>query len=291
MTRTTRLSLALALNLLLTAGLVTAGRSAHSTGLLADACHHLTDAMAIVLVLVAELLSTRPATARRSRGLQRASILAALANGLVLLAVTGSIAWLAVGRLAHPDAVHGTTVLVAASISALINLGVVSLLIEDHDDLSVRSAWLHAVGDVLGSAVVALSGLVAVMASGPWVERVDPIASLLVAGLIIVEAFRITRGSLHILLEGVPTDLDLEEVRTALYSSTGVREVHDLHVWSLSSASRALSAHLVVEGDPTLSAATSTLTGARAMLRERFAIDHATLELEASSCGDHDAHR
>ncbi len=291
MSRTARLSLALVLNLVLTAGLVVAGRSAHSTGLVADAGHNLTDAVAIVVVLGAEILASRPANARRSWGLERASILAALANGLVLIAVTGSIAWLAIGRLVHPQEVHGTTVLVAASISALVNLVVVGLLVEDHGDLSVRSAWLHAVGDVLGSAVVALSGLVAMLASGPVVERIDPIASLLVAGLIIVEALRITRSSIHILLEGVPADLDLEDVRTALCGSEGVVEVHDLHVWSLSSATRAMSAHVVVEGDPTLSEATSTLAEARSMLRSRFAIDHATLELEASSCEGDGTHR
>ena len=291
MTRTTRLSLALVLNLVLTAGLVIAGRSAHSTGLLADAGHNLTDAMAILLVLGAEVLSARPATARRSFGLQRASILAALVNGVVLLFVTGSIAVLAISRLLHPQPVHGGTVLLAASISAVINLAVVSLLIEGHDDLSVRSALLHAVGDVLGSAVVALSGLIALVASGPMVERVDPVASLLVAALIIVEALRITRGSLHILLEGVPADLDLDDVRRALCQAPGIREVHDLHVWSLSSSSRALSAHVVIEGDPSLSAAAGTLSTARQLLAERFAIDHATMELEASPCDGGPTHR
>ena len=290
MTRTTRLSLALFLNLILTAGLVLAGRSAHSTGLVADAGHNLTDAMAILLVLGAQVVAARPATDRRSYGLQRAGILAALANGVVLLVVTGSIAWLAIGRLVHPAAVHGTTVLIAASISALINLVVVSLLVEGHGDLSVRSALLHAVGDVLGSAVVAISGLVALLGSGPMVERIDPVASLLVAGLIVVEALRITRSSLHILLEGVPFDLDLDEVRSALRATPGVNEVHDLHVWSLSSSSRAMSAHVLVDGDPTISAATATLAAARSMLHDRFAIDHATMELEASSCDEGATH-
>ena len=279
MTRTTRLSLALVLNVILTAGLVVAGRSAHSTGLMADAGHNLTDAAAVLLVLVAEFLGMRPATARRSYGLQRASILAAFVNGVVLLVVTGSIAWLAIARLLSPHPVHGAT----------INLAVVKLLVEGHEDLSMRSAWLHAVGDVLGSAVVAISGLVALLASGPLVERIDPIASLLVAGLIITEAFRITRGSIHILLEGVPADLDLDEVRSTMCEVSGVIEVHDLHVWSLSSASRALSAHLVIEGDPMLSAAAKTLATTRTLLLDRFNIDHATMELEANSCegGEH----
>ena len=286
MSRRNRLTLALVLNIGLSVGLVIAGRAAHSTGLIADAGHNLTDAMAILLVLGADLLSRRPATARRSFGLQRATILAALANGVVLIAVTSSIVWLAIERLLHPGTVQGSIVLIAASASTLLNLAVVSLLVEDHHDLSVRSALLHAVGDVLGSSVVALSGLVAMIASGPLVQRIDPIASLVVAALIIVEALRITRSSLHILLEGVPTDLDLEVVRTAICETDQIVEVHDLHVWALSSESRAMSAHVVVQGDPTLSDAEGLLIAAKALLAERFAINHATIELESSSCAD-----
>ena len=167
----------------------------------------------------------------------------------------------------------------------------VSLLVDGHGDLSMRSALLHAVGDVLGSAVVALSGLVALVAAGPVVERLDPIASLLVAGLIVVEALRITRSSLHILLEGVPVDVDLDEVRAAICAVPEVLEVHDLHVWSLSSTSRALSAHLVVAGDPTLSVAADTVASTRSILLGRFAIGHATLELEAAPCGGTSEHR
>ena len=291
MSRRNRLTLALVLNIGLSVGLVIAGRAAHSTGLIADAGHNLTDAMAILLVLGADLLSRRPATARRSFGLQRATILAALANGVVLIAVTSSIVWLAVERLLHPGTVQGSIVLIAASASALLNLAVVSLLVEDHHDLSVRSALLHAVGDVLGSSVVALSGLVAMIASGPLVQRIDPIASLVVAALIIVEALRITRSSLHILLEGVPTDLDLEVVRAAICETDQIVEVHDLHVWALSSESRAMSAHVVVQGDPTLSDAEGLLIAAKALLAERFAINHATIELESSSCADDLRHR
>jgi cobalt-zinc-cadmium efflux system protein len=291
MSRRNRLTLALVLNIGLSVGLVIAGRAAHSTGLIADAGHNLTDAMAILLVLGADLLSRRPATTRRSFGLQRATILAALANGVVLIAVTSSIVWLAVERLLHPGTVQGSIVLIAASASALLNLAVVSLLVEDHHDLSVRSALLHAVGDVLGSSVVALSGLVAMIASGPLVQRIDPIASLVVAALIIVEALRITRSSLHILLEGVPTDLDLEVVRAAICETDQIVEVHDLHVWALSSESRAMSAHVVVQGDPTLSDAEGLLVAAKALLAERFAINHATIELESSSCADDLRHR
>lgn len=290
MSRATRLSIALILNLALSGGLVLSGVAAHSTGLIADAGHNLTDAMAVLLVLGAALLARRPATPRRSWGLERATILAALANGIVLLAVTATIAWLAVGRLIHPAPVHGGIVLVAAGLAAVINLGVVGLLVEGHQDLSIRSALAHAVGDALSSLVVAASGLVALLASGPLVERLDPIASLVVAVLIVIEATRITRTSIHLLLEGVPPDVDLAELREAICEDPAVIEVHDLHVWALSSSSRALSAHVVIEGDPSVSEASSSVQAARRMLAERFAIDHATLEVECGSCSDEHPH-
>lgn len=290
MSRATRLSIALILNLALSGGLVLSGVAAHSTGLIADAGHNLTDAMAVLLVLGAALLARRPATPRRSWGLERATILAALANGIVLLAVTATVVWLAVGRLIHPAPVHGGIVLVAAGLAAVINLGVVGLLVEGHQDLSIRSALAHAVGDALSSLVVAASGLVALLASGPLVERLDPIASLVVAVLIVIEATRITRTSIHLLLEGVPPDVDLAELREAICQDPAVIEVHDLHVWALSSSSRALSAHVVIEGDPSVSEASSSVQAARRMLAERFAIDHATLEVECGSCSDEHPH-
>ncbi len=290
MTRTTRLCVSLGINLALTGGLLLAGRAAHSTGLVADAGHNLTDAVAILVALLASLLALRPATERRSFGYHRATILAALTNGVVLVLVTFSIAWMALYRLLHPQPVHGGIIVVAASLSIVANLGVVWLLTEGHEDLSMRSVLIHSLGDALASAVVAISGIIALVASGPITERVDPIASLIVAGVIVLEAFRITRSSLHVLLEGVPSDIELSDVRERLTAITGIREVHDLHVWSLSSSHRALSAHMVVDGDPTVSAAGHLLSKARALLEDEFRIDHATIELEAASCADEHPH-
>ncbi len=286
MSRSARLSAALGINLLLSIGLVIAGRAAHSTGLVADAGHNLTDAMALVFALTASVLASRPPSARRTYGWGRASTLAALANGIVLVVVTVGIAWMAVERLLHPRPIEGGVVLVAALFSVVLNLLVVRLLHEHGHDLGVRSALLHAVGDTLSAAVVALAGLIALVASGPLAMRVDPIASLIVAALIVVEALRITWASIHVLIEGVPTDIDLSEVEAALRGVEEILDVHDLHVWTLSSTSKALSAHLVVSGDASVESTRPLLITLHSMLEERFGIDHATVELEAEGgCG------
>lgn len=285
-----RLSASLALNILLAGGLVIAGRLAHSTGLMADGGHNLTDAMAIVLVLVGTAVAHRPPTPRRTFGSQRSTILAALANGVVLVIVTVSIVVISVMRLIHPTHVRGGIVIVAASTSLLVNLVVVGLLRRDAHELSVKSALVHSLGDALSAGVVLLSGVVVLVAHGPIAERIDPLASLVVAAFIVVEAIRITGSSLHILLEGAPSDIDLNDVRTCLCGLDGILEVHDLHVWSLSSSERALSAHLVVEGDPAVSATSPVVHEARAMLQQRFAIGHATLEIEARACGGPEHH-
>ena len=290
MSRQSRLTVSLLLNLLLTGGLLVAAQFAHSTSLAADAGHNLTDAMAILLALVAASLASRPASPRRSFGYDRASILAALANGVVLVAVTVSIAVFAIVRLLHPHPVRGGVVLLAAGISVLINLSVVWLLADDHHDLGVQSALLHALGDTLAAAVVALAGLLMMVTSGPLAERIDPIASLIVAVFIVTEAIKITRTSLQILLEGVPADIDLDEVRSALLGLDRVLDVHDLHVWSLSSSSRALSAHLVVEGDSSIDSTGPLLTSIKALLEETFDIAHATLELEGEGLCGHAHH-
>ncbi len=288
MTRTARLGGSLVINVVLTVGLLVAGHFAHSTGLLADAGHNLTDAMAIALALVAIAFAARPATERRSFGNSRMTILAALLNGVVLVGVTVTICVLAVERLIHPQAIHGAVVLVVASLSAAANMLVVLLLSEDRHDLNVRSAAVHALGDALSALVVATAGLIALLASGPIAERVDPIASLIVAAFIVVEGIKVTGASLHVLLEGVPSDIDLADVRQALCSVEGIEEVHDLHVWSLDSEHRALSAHLVVLGDPSLGATAPLLTEVRALLDERFRIEHATVELETSDADGDD---
>jgi cobalt-zinc-cadmium efflux system protein len=289
-TRSRSLVLALAINLVLAVGLVFAGRAAHSTGLVADAGHNLTDAVAVGLALLASLLAVRPASERRSFGYQRSTILAALANGIVLVAITVSIVWLAVYRLLHPQAIHGGIVLVAASLSLVANLAVVLVLRQESSDLGIKSALVHSLGDALSAGVVAMAGALTLIIHGPVALRIDPCASLIVAGFIVVEAIRITGTSIQVLLEGVPSDVDLSAVRTCLRQLDGVEAVHDLHVWSLSTEARAMSAHLVIAGDPRLTAVAPLIEAARHELDERFGIAHATFELESGPCADQHPH-
>ncbi len=286
--RTTRRSRRLAVTLVLNAALavtqLVTGVMAHSMGLLADAGHNLTDAAGIAVSLVAVRLTLRPRSPSRSYGYHRGPILAALVNAAVIAVVTVSIAAGSIGRLIHPHAVHATTVVVVAAIAFAVNATAALVLREDSDDLNMRTAVLHMGGDALGSLAVLVAG--AVLIVHPSLERLDPIAALAVGALICFEAVRILRDTLAVLLESTPPDIDVAELATTMGSVPGVSEVHDLHVWSLSSDVRALSAHLVLSGHPTLEEAQVVGERVKAALTTPYAIAHSTLELECERCMD-----
>jgi len=282
--RSRRLSITLGLNAVLALTQVVAGVAAHSMGLLADAGHNLTDAAGIAVSLVAVRLTLRPRSASRSFGWHRGPILAALVNAAVIAVVTVAIAAGSIERLVHPRAVHGAVVLVVAAVAFVVNAGAALVLREDTADLNMRSAFLHMGGDALGSLAVLVAGIVLV--ADPSLERVDPIAALAVGVLILVEALRILRATMAVLLESVPEDIDLGELTAAMGAVAGVAEVHDLHVWSISSDLRALSAHVVLTGHPTLEEAQVVGDRVKAALAGSFAIAHSTLELECERCVD-----
>jgi cobalt-zinc-cadmium efflux system protein len=282
--RSRSLVVALSLNLLIVVGQVVAGVRAHSLGLLADAGHNLVDVAAILLALIALRWSRRAPTAARSYGYHRATILAALANAVLIVAVTGWLAVEGVRRLDHPPAVRGGLVAVVALAAALLNVVAVLVVRERGSrDLNLRAVMLHLVGDVLASLAVAAAGL-AIWLGGP--NRLDPLASLVVAVLIGVQAIRLVRDSTDVLLESTPTGLDIEAMVGTLCTDPGVVSVHDLHVWSLSSEVRAMSAHVLVAGHPTLEQARVVGDRLKAQLAADFAIGHATLELECETCDD-----
>jgi cobalt-zinc-cadmium efflux system protein len=283
--RLRRLRWALALNLTIVAVQVGFGLFAHSLGLLADAGHNLTDVAAIVLSLVAIRMSTRPPTAARSFGYHRSSVLAAQANAAGVLAITAVIAFEAVRRLIHPEAVRGGIVLVVALVAVAANLAGALALREDghqHGDLAVRSVMLHLGGDALASLGVAVAGGIMLTTGGArWL---DPVASLAIGALITVEAIKLLRSATDVLLESTPEGLDMAEVAHVMAGVTGVEDVHDLHAWSLSSEVRALSAHVVMAGHPTLEEAQAVADRVKQAVAVPFAISHATLELECESC-------
>lgn len=286
--RTARLASALGVNVALVVAEVAAGTAAHSTALLADAGHNLSDVAAIGLSLAAVRWALRPRSAARTYGNHRATILAALANAALLAVVTCAVAALGALRLAHPSGVHGTLV-AAVGAAALVVNGLAALVLRERgNELNMRSAFVHMAADAAASAVVVVAGVV-VAVVGPRADLADPAASLAVAAIILVEAVRIMRASADVLLESTPGDVDLGEVRATVTTMPGVDEVHDLHVWSLSSEYRALSAHLVLTGHPTLEEAQAIGADVRTRVGERFGIAHTTFEMECERCEADDA--
>jgi cobalt-zinc-cadmium efflux system protein len=282
MTREGRLRAVLALNVALAAALVAVGVAANSLGLFAAAGDTVTDVAAVLVSLVAVRLARRSPTAQRSFGYHRSTILAAQANAVAILVVTVLIAVEAVRRLQHPVDVHGLPVLVVAGIAAAVN-GVAALVLSgDRHDLNMRAVLLDTVGDAAANAGVAVAGAVILLA-GRY-DWLDPAVSLLIAAVIAVRAVRLLAQAADVLLESTPAGLDLADLESAMAAVEGVDAVHDLHVWSLSSEVRALSAHLVLSGHPTLEEAQVVGDRLRATIGPRFSIAHATLELECESC-------
>jgi cobalt-zinc-cadmium efflux system protein len=262
---------------LLTAGFAVveaiSGWLAGSLALLSDAAHMVTDAGALAIGAAAARLADRPPSLRHSYGLQRAEVVGALVNAAFMLAVIAWIAFEAVSRLLQPQPVQGPAVLLVAALGLLINLLVLRVL-HGGEDLNTRAARLHVLGDLLGSVAALTAGLV-ITISG-WTP-VDPILSLLISGLILVSTTRLLREALSVVLEGVPGHLSLSDIGESLAALEGVKEVHDLHVWTLASGNYALSAHVRLQR---LEEWPALLARATVLLRERFGIEHLTIQPE-----------
>jgi len=286
MTRTARLIAALGINAALVVGQVVAGIAAHSTSLMADAGHNLTDVAAIAVSLLAVRWAMRPRSDERSFGNHRGTILAALLNAGTLAVVTAAIVAESIDRLVHPVHVDGGIVVLVAAAAVVANTLAAMVLFDRSRDLNMKSALVHMVSDVAASLCVMVAGLVIVLTGGGGWDRIDPVASLVVAAMIIVQAVRLVRASTDVLLESTPPDIDLASLRQAITGVPGVEEVHDLHVWSLSSEVRALSAHLVLAGHPTLEEAQELGAAVRERVVVPFTIAHATFEMECERCVD-----
>jgi cobalt-zinc-cadmium efflux system protein len=281
-TRTRRLRIALGLNAALVVAQVIVGVVAHSIGLVADAGHNLTDVAAVTLAIFAVHLVGRPTDERRSFGYHRSTILAAQANAAALLVVTMLIVYEAINRLVHPESINAGPVIVVAVAATLINLGSARILDDHSHDLNMRAALLHMTADALTSAGVAVAAIViAVTGSNDWL---DPVVSLVIALVIAVRAAQILSAATHVLLEATPADVDPTELVAAMTAVDGVEAVHDLHTWSLSSDYRALSAHVVLDGEPSLAEAQCVCDEVKRVVAARFGIAHATLEPEAQHC-------
>jgi len=263
---------------------VAGGILSGSLALLADAGHMLTDTMALGLAAFAFRVSERPADARRSYGYQRFQIIAAFVNGLSLLVIVGWIVFEAVLRLLDPPDVVGRTMMMVAFAGLVVNLVVFGVLHSgDQENLNIRGAALHVLGDLLGS-VAAIVAAVVIIAWG-WMP-IDPILSVLVAALILRSAWQLVRRSAHILLEGAPEWLDVDELKRSIVAAVPeVIDMHHVHVWGLTPQHPMLTMHIVLaQAPPDL---TAVIRSVKSTLADEFAISHSTIEVEFGDCADH----
>jgi cobalt-zinc-cadmium efflux system protein len=274
-----RMGIAVALNLVFVVIEGGFGFLSNSVALIADAGHNLSDVLGLVCAWGALLLGRRPPGAKFTYGLGRSSVLAALVNAVLLLLACGAIAWEAASRLGAPPPVAGRTVMAVAGIGIVLN-GISAWMLHagSHGDLNRRSAYLHMLSDAAISAGVVLSGLVIVFTG--W-SLLDPIVSLVIVAVILVSTWRLLRDSLTLSLDGVPAGVNSSAVMSYLADQRGVTDVHDLHIWALSTTSVALTAHLVV---PDRGAEDALLTSLTPDLKRRFRIQHATLQIERDRC-------
>jgi len=258
-----------------------AGIRAHSLALISDAGHNATDALALLLAWFAVYLQTKPADESRTFGYHRAGVLAAFVNALTLVLLSIWILYESWVRLLNPVPVDETTMLWVAAGAMLLNGGIMlGLHRTGEKDINIRGAFLHMLGDLLGSAAIVI-GALTIRATG-WL-RIDPLLSVAISLLVVWTAWDIIRESLNILLEGLPRGLDLSEVSGAIQNIDGVLDVHDLHIWSLGSTSSALSCHVLIEDMPP-SQSDRILHDLNHVLGDRFHVHHTTVQFEHVSC-------
>jgi cobalt-zinc-cadmium efflux system protein len=272
-----RLGLALGLIGSLMAAEIVAGIVAHSLALIADAAHMLTDAGALLLALIVLQLVRRPARGNLTFGLRRAEILSAQANGATLLVLAGLIVYAAIVHLVSPPEVHGGVVLAVALAGIPVNLLAVRILSGNSDGertLNVEGSYRHLLTDLYGFIATAVAAVV-ILATG--FDRADAIASLFIAGLMLHSAYALLKASGRVFMEAAPAGLDPDEIGRALAGQPGVVEVHDLHVWEVTSGFPALSAHVVVRADDDCHELRRSL---QRLLEDRFHLHHTTLQVD-----------
>lgn len=275
-------AIGIALNLIFVAVEVMYGLRANSTALLSDAGHNLSDVLGLAIAWGGAKLAARPPTKRYTWGLRSSSILAAMANGLLLMVALGAIALEAIQRVVDPQPVAGPTMMAVAAVGIVIN-GLTAMLFARgrKGDINIRGAFLHMAGDAAVSAAVVVAGLL-ILWTGEYL--IDPALSLAIAALIFWQTYGLLSQSVAMSLGAVPEGIDYDAVEAALASQPGVARVHDLHIWPASTTENVLTAHLVMaDGHP----GDAFLRALADMLHDRFDIDHVTVQIEA---GDVDCH-
>lgn len=267
---------------------VVGGIAFSSLALLADAAHMATDVTGLAIALVAQSLLGRPSSRRHSYGLQRAEVLGAMANGILLVATAGWIIFEAIQRFGDEVAVEGGGLLVLATLGLVVNVVSALLLARVRGrSLNLRGAYVHMLADAAGSVAAIAAGVAIVVADAYWV---DAAASIVIAVLVLWSSWGLLRDTVHVLLEGTPSEMDAERVIEVITSTGAVDEVHHLHVWSLASDAPALSAHLVVDGSLTMHDAQERAAVVRRALEAEFGLIHSTLELECHPCLEDEHH-
>ena len=281
------LILALVFNGVFLVAEVIGGIAFRSLALLADAAHMTSDVVALVIALAAQRLLDRPATTRHSYGMQRAEVLGAQANAVSLLAVAAWIVYEAIRRIGEPADVEGVGLLLVAVLGLAVNVGSAWMLARARGgSLNMQGAYVHMVADAAGSVGAIAAGIGVIVWDADWV---DPVMSLLIAALVLWSAWGLLRDTAHVLLEGAPKGIDPHAVESAVVAHEDVEAVHHLHLWNIASDVPALSAHVVLKGeDVTLHDAQRTGDQLKAMLDERFGVEHATIELECHVCEEPD---
>jgi cobalt-zinc-cadmium efflux system protein len=257
-----------------------AGLRAHSLALLSESGHNVSDFLALLLSFVAVYFQSRPADEARTFGYQRAGVLAAFINAATLIAISLWIAVEAIHRLSVPVSVEPRLMMVVAAAGVVMNGIIAALLWGVARDVNLRSAFIHMAGDTLSTAAVIAGGVAILFTGRNWI---DPVLSLLIAALILWSSVGIVRETLNILLEGTPRGMSLEHIRSHMEAVDGVVNVHDLHVWCLSSNARALACHVTIADIPPSESA-CILVNLNAVLREQFQISHTTIQFEHIGC-------
>ena len=254
------------------------GVLAHSTALLADAAHNLGDVLGLAMAWGASALARRAPSDLHTYGFRRSTVLAALANAVLLLAAVGAVAWEAIGRFHTRTAPHGTTMMWVAAVGVAVN-GISSLLFRrgSKGDVNVRGAFLHLAADAAVSAGVVVAGALVWRTGSAWI---DPATSLLVSAIVLYGTWGLLRDALHLAMDGVPRDIDLEKVRAFLRELPEVEAVHDLHVWAMSTTEVALTAHMVM---PWPTCEPAIFAELEHELHERFGISHVTVQLDGAT--------
>ncbi|MFH9419561.1 cation diffusion facilitator family transporter [Streptomyces sp. NPDC017529] len=283
-----RLLAALALTATVMAAQIVGSAVTGSLALLADAGHAATDVVGLTMALVAIRFANRPPSPRRTFGLARAEILAAVANALLLFGVGGYVLCTAVPRFFRPVEIEGGATMVFGAVGLLANLVSLALLMRgQRESLNVRGAFLEVAADALGSVAVVVAALLVTLTG--W-SAADPIASLVIGLMIVPRTWKLFRESLDVLLEAAPKGLDMREVRAHLLALPGVADVHDLHVWTITSGLPVLSAHVVVDrGTLDEAGHERMLHDLRSCLSGHFAVEHCTFQLEPPGHAVHEA--